>query len=1383
MYRERKKRKIILIVLGLLLCVMGIGYSAFYSRLRIAGTTNIASNWDVRISNISTPTINGSAEEVINPTCNVSGTPKSCGDGLNVDMEVDLYEVGDSVEYDVTITNFGSIDATLDDFTIGSSEALKITVTGVTKGQIIYKNSHNGDSAIAHVKIEYNPSYTGGEVSEEVSVNFDYSQADVKELDEDEVISKDKYLVSYDCEENGGVSCSNNNEYLFPGSSVDLTKTATKEEYIFVGWNTDRNANTGLATYEMPSSNTTLYAIYEEDTLTIDNISTTSTTKSITVIVAASALSGIKKYEFSINNGAYIKSDNNGQNNMYTFDNLVENTDYSIKVRVTSNSQKTLEQEKTDTSCNVDEGTTYDFPYSGGEQTFTPVCRGTYTLEVWGAQGGSATYEDTSYMGGLGGYSVGETLLNRNETLYVNVGGQGTMANTQAVSGGYNGGGSATGGGDGLHYMGSGGGATHIATKSGLLSSLKKYTDNIYIVAGGGGGAYLHRYGYNGEGGNGGGMTGNQGTANKTKGAYGGTQTAGGTGYANVDNGVFGEGGSRANGGGGGYYGGGACGAGTSDYGLAGAGGGSGYIGNPKLTNKKMVCLECQSSSAESTKTENNAGVSITAASNCAKMGDGYAKITFGSKTITPYTNKIAAPTFAETTPGEVIITYPEGCGSIYTCKYKKNSEEYVTVTSNTTTVPYGESGTLLATVEDGYNIVSASYTLIKNDLYVKSDGNDSTGYGTINAPYATLAKAYEKAASTPSTIYVMDDITQTATTTMNSGKDITLTSCTKSGSNCNYSSNNLITRNSTLLTHMINNDSGRLTIGKITVDGNNVEATESAIVSDDNLSINNGSVITKCINSNDKGGAILIEGGSLTMNGGTLSYNEAYTGGAIRNEGTLTMNSGTISNNIASGDSGAIDNVGTLTIKGGVITSNTSGQNGGAIVNRNQLVLSGGEISHNQAPSGIGGAIASSPNHEIIMSNTEISDNTAKTDGGGIWVGNNGNLIISSGTITKNVSKRGGGIFVAEGATVNISGGTLSYNKALNTPTESGATAGEGGGIFSYTDSSLYIASGTISNNTAFTGGGMFVQNILNITGGTISDNKAVRDAGGIYGLSTSTITMKNNLVDGNVADRLCGGVDVDGTLTMSGNSQVINNTCTTNYDGSGGYAGGIRVGSNATFTMNGGTITGNTAATYGGGVGISTNGKMTVGNNNTIQIYGNINGSSSTYTYPENISFVSTGTTFTDSRSSFTIGNASYYVLSGLNNSYALDVKNGTVANSTNIQIYTKQNANRDKWKIYPRLVQNGKVYYGFASAIGGNQYMWVSNNSSTSGENVLTWQVHGSNGGFWSAEYAGAGYYYFKNKNGICLHAASNTNGANVTANTCNNSSNQIWKISTS
>ena len=243
--------------------------------------------------------------------------------------------------------------------------------------------------------------------------------------------------------------------------------------------------------------------------------------------------------------------------------------------------------------------------------TFTAPKTGTYKIETWGAQG--------TINGGLGAYSHGQVILQKDQKIYVYIGGQN----------GYNGGTNSD------RVGGSGGGATHIATKTGQLFNLSSSLTNILIISGGGGGGDSWKTGA--FGGNAGGIIGGASsiTTDSTYNyATGGSQTNGGVAYTSTNypasNGAFGQGGvstSKYGGhGGGGYYGGGAGGA-ASGW-CAGGGGGSSYIENTLLTNKAMYCYNCTESSETSTKTISTTCHSENPTSNCAKEGNGYAKIT-----------------------------------------------------------------------------------------------------------------------------------------------------------------------------------------------------------------------------------------------------------------------------------------------------------------------------------------------------------------------------------------------------------------------------------------------------------------------------------------------------------------------------------------------------------------------------------------------------------------------------------------------------------------------------------------------------------------------------------------------------------------------------------
>jgi len=70
------------------------------------------------------------------------------------------------------------------------------------------------------------------------------------------------HTVTYD--KNGGDSVSKASATSYYGSKIDLTPTASKSGYEFIGWNTNKNATTSLSSLKMGTSNVTLYAIYKK---------------------------------------------------------------------------------------------------------------------------------------------------------------------------------------------------------------------------------------------------------------------------------------------------------------------------------------------------------------------------------------------------------------------------------------------------------------------------------------------------------------------------------------------------------------------------------------------------------------------------------------------------------------------------------------------------------------------------------------------------------------------------------------------------------------------------------------------------------------------------------------------------------------------------------------------------------------------------------------------------------------------------------------------------------------------------------------------------------------------------------------------------------------
>ena len=190
MHRERKRRQKIIFSLLLALLLMVSGYAAFQSRFDIKGTTKVTSNWEVIITNVSSGTPSGNAENSKDENGNVI---LPTWDNLSASMSADLYETGDSMEYIVTITNRGNLDATLDEIikTYSSNSAVIITYSGYAEGQKLYKNS----SLDIKVKISNNPEYSRGEATGTSNITFSFKEADSKTDENDNSVIEDDTII------------------------------------------------------------------------------------------------------------------------------------------------------------------------------------------------------------------------------------------------------------------------------------------------------------------------------------------------------------------------------------------------------------------------------------------------------------------------------------------------------------------------------------------------------------------------------------------------------------------------------------------------------------------------------------------------------------------------------------------------------------------------------------------------------------------------------------------------------------------------------------------------------------------------------------------------------------------------------------------------------------------------------------------------------------------------------------------------------------------------------------------------------------------------------------------------------------------------------------
>lgn len=328
---------------------------------------------------------------------------------------------------------------------------------------------------------------------------------------------------------------------------------------------------------------------------------------------------------------------------------------------------------------------------------------------------------------------------------------------------------------------------------------------------------------------------------------------------------------------------------------------------------------------------------------------------------------------------------------------------------------------TLLLFITIGYAAFSTNLSLTakgniqpRNNLYVSSNGSDTTGNGTQEKPYLTVQKAYDSAWEN-ATIWIMDNITIDKTVQFNQDKNITLTS--------EENEINSLLRGEEKETIILIN-AGKTTFTNITLDGQNKEANHALLrgyMSEINLE--KGTTIQNNIDLIDRGGGANFSRTMININGATFSNNIAAAGGGgsfISRNSNITINNGNfISNSSKNSTGGAIffgDKGYTLTINNAIFKNNKAFSSGGAItIASATLKFNGGEISNNEAQTYNGGGIFA----YSLLSNPDNGYS---------------NITINGGLISNNkASKNGGGIYLVAGNTYNYIKGTISNNTPNN--------------------------------------------------------------------------------------------------------------------------------------------------------------------------------------------------------------------------------------------------------------------------------------------------------------------------------------------------------------
>ena len=252
---NRTNRNYIIMGLCAILLIMGVGYAAFQSQLKISGTSNIATNFLVKITGIEVSSKSGGAADkpdvtTYNDTSATFGTT--------------LQSPGDSITYDITIENQGTIDAVLKTIskTDASNSAILFETSGVNEGDPL----NVGETATMQVKVTYNTSVTSqpGDLDSTLNVDLDYEQAggdvtpptpsepitseDLKDLvvNEGDGLYKDEY-------EDG--------RYIYKGANPNNNITFNNEQWKIISVESDgsikimKNENVGEVMWDIGLNN------------------------------------------------------------------------------------------------------------------------------------------------------------------------------------------------------------------------------------------------------------------------------------------------------------------------------------------------------------------------------------------------------------------------------------------------------------------------------------------------------------------------------------------------------------------------------------------------------------------------------------------------------------------------------------------------------------------------------------------------------------------------------------------------------------------------------------------------------------------------------------------------------------------------------------------------------------------------------------------------------------------------------------------------------------------------------------------------------------------------------------------------------------------------
>lgn len=507
------------------------------------------------------------------------------------------------------------------------------------------------------------------------------------------------------------------------------------------------------------------------------------------------------------------------------------------------------------------------------------------------------------------------------------------------------------------------------------------------------------------------------------------------------------------------------------------------------------------------------------------------------------------------------------------------------------------------------------------NAVYVSDSGNDTTGNGSQNSPYATLAKAVEMA-NDGATIYVMSDLTMTKCARYY-GKDLTITSgaggpyAVTRGENFDAQADNARSFYNPAMIEVGSTDgpgTASLTLTNITFDDDGKKEGEYFIQADsegDGNTIFGEETIGHLEIVQDAIIATYNGTGTITLGEGTVLKNFGGMSAVRLSDGELVMKSGSVimddedlpartkGTAIQGAETGLYGPAGAVWMQGGTITmekgSEIAGIDGRAIYNEAGKATINGTIAgikpnhienkHSAMWQGNGGVVM-----HMRVNATATFGPTAVIDGKGVTLSGSGISVLGGCELTM---EEGSVITGYEKGNVLDIGGTAYLNGEIT------GLTGSGHAIVAQSSSNHYIRIGETANihhnrcsyGVIYTQGNNGEIHIY----GKINDNISA-DRGGALVLANNGSHVDAYMYDGaemcrNVSYQTGGAVMVScGTFTMEGGTISDNISGAGNVDEEDKVGGGVYVRRGGQFIMNGGTISDNASPNAGGNIAIVT-------------------------------------------------------------------------------------------------------------------------------------------------------------------------------------------------